>query len=164
MRGAVLQSAEIEAQPLLFAAGTADFLVEALLRFVASPAALHELLHERLVTAFLNALGKIRSNAVEHIQADQVCQPESASAGPAENGAGEGVGLFDREPLSQSQVAGREGQEGADAVGDEVWRVVRKDHLFAENAVGEGGKAGDKSSDRSRPPESTPQAACSAGG
>jgi hypothetical protein len=55
---------------------------------------------------------------------------------------GERVHLFDGQPLLQHQRGGREHHRDADAVGDEVGRVVGEDDLLAEVAVGEGGKGG----------------------
>ena len=51
-------------------------------------------------------------------------------------------------PCSQHQVRGVEHDGDADAVGDEVGRVVREDDLLAEHAIGKGRKGGDRVRDR----------------
>ncbi len=45
--------------------------------------------------------------------------------------------------LLEHQVGGVEHDGDADAIGDEVGRVVREDNLLAEDAIGEGGEGGD---------------------
>ncbi len=81
----------------------------------------------------------------EDVDADQIGETKGSGARPADGGAGERVDLFDGEPLLEHQVGGAKHDRDADAVGDEVGRVVRKDDLLAEDAIGECGKGGDSS-------------------
>ncbi len=84
----------------------------------------------------------------EDVDADEIGEAKGSGARPADGGAGERVDFFDRESLLEHQVGGVEHDRDADAVGDEVGRVVRKDDLLAEDAIGEGGKGGDHVRDR----------------
>ena len=79
----------------------------------------------------------------QNIDAHQIGETKGSGARPAEGGAGERVDFFNRESLFQHQVRGVEHDRDADAVGDEVGRVVRKDHLLAESAIGKSGECGD---------------------
>ena len=80
----------------------------------------------------------------EDVDADQVGEAEGSGARPADGGAGERVDFFDGEALLEHQVGGVEHDGDADAVGDEVGRVVGEDDLLAEEAVGEGGEGGEQ--------------------
>ena len=80
---------------------------------------------------------KFLADVGEDVDADHVGEAEGAGAGPAEGGAGEGVDLFDGQALRHHQADGVHHGEGADAVGDEVGRVVRVDDGLAEALVAE---------------------------
>ena len=142
--GAVVEGGEIEDQALVFAVGAADFLVEALAGFVAEPAALHHFVEDRRRTCPCGyALRKVGGDVGEDVDADQIGEAKGSGAGPADGGAGERVDFFDGEALLEHEVGGVEHDGDADAVGDEVGRVVGEDDLLAEEAVGEGGEGGD---------------------
>ena len=79
----------------------------------------------------------------QDVDADHVGEAKGSGARPADGGAGERVDLFDGQSLLEHQVGGVEHDRDADAVGDEVGRVVGEDDLLAEDAVGECGKGGD---------------------
>ena len=90
-----------------------------------------------------HALREVGGDVREDVDADQVGEAEGSGARPAEGGAGERVNFFDGEALLEHQVGGGKHDGDADAVGDEVGRVVGEDDLLAEDAIGEGGKGGD---------------------
>ncbi len=79
--------------------------------------------------------GEVGGDVGEDVDADHVGETESAGARPANGLAGEGVGFFDGEALLQHQGSGGEHDGDADAVGDEVGRVVGEHDLLAEEAV-----------------------------
>ena len=89
-----------------------------------------------------DALRKVGGDVGQDVDADKIGEAESARARPAEGRAGESVSLLDGQALLQHQVGGVEHDSDADAVGDEVGRVVGEDDLLAEDAVGECGKGG----------------------
>ncbi len=70
--------------------------------------------------------GKVGGDVGEDVDADHVGEAKGAGARPADGGAGERVDLFDGEALLEHQVGGREHDGDADAIGDEVGRVVAK--------------------------------------
>ena len=90
-----------------------------------------------------DALREVGGDVGEDVDADEIGEAKGSGAGPAEGGAGERVHFFDGEALLEHEVGGVEHDGDADAVGDEVGRVVREDDLLAEDAIGEGGKGGD---------------------
>ena len=79
-----------------------------------------------------DALREVGGYVGEDVDADQIGEAKGAGAGPADGGAGERVDFFDGEALLEHQVGGVEHDGDADAVGDEVGRVVGEDHLLAE--------------------------------
>ena len=81
--------------------------------------------------------GKVGGDVGEHVDADEVAEPEGAGFRPAERRAGEGVDLFDGQPLLHHQADGVAHREGADAVGDEVRLIERVDDRFAQPLVAE---------------------------
>ena len=87
--------------------------------------------------------GEVGGDVGEDVDADEVGEAEGSGARPADGGAGERIDFFDRESLLKHEVGGAEHDCDADAVGDEVGRVVRKDDLLAEDAIGKRGKGGD---------------------
>ncbi len=124
--------AKIEDEALVFAVGAADFLVEALAGFVAEPAALEHLVEDRRKLAASDALRKVGGDVGENVDANQIGEAESSGARPADGRAGERVDFFDGQSLLEHQIGGVEHDRDADAVGDEVGRVVREDDLLAE--------------------------------
>ena len=143
--GTVFERGEIENDALVFArnirsALATNFLVETLARFVSEPAALHQLVEYCRKFAAGDALREVGGNVREDIDPDQIGEAKSSGAGPAERGAGERVHFFDGESLLEHEIGGVEHDCDADAIGDEVGRVVREDHLLAERAVGERGE------------------------
>ena len=94
--------------------------------------------------AAAHSFREIRRDVRQNIDAHQIGKAKGSGARPADGGAGQRVDLFDRESLLQHQVPGVEHDRNADAIGDEVGRVVRRDHLLAERAVGKGGECGDQ--------------------
>ena len=79
----------------------------------------------------------------EDVDADEIGEAKGSGARPAEGRAGERVHFFDGQALLEHEIGGVEHDGDADAVGDEVGRVVGEDDLLAEDAVGEGGEGGD---------------------
>ena len=161
-RGTVFESREIEDEALVFAVGTADFLVEALSRFVAEPAALEQFVEDCGKLAASDALREVGGDVGKDVDADEIGEAKGSGARPADGRAGERVDFLDGEPLLEHQVGGVEHDRDADAIGDEVGRVVRKDDLLAENAIGKCGESGDQLRDRNRRWESLRGGACSA--
>ena len=103
------------------------FLVEALSGFVAEPAALHNLVeYSREICLCVTPCGKVRRNVRQDVDAHHVGEAEGAGARPADGRTGQRIDFFDGEPLLQHQVGGVEHDRDADAVGDEVGRVVRE--------------------------------------
>ena len=141
--GTVFEGGEIEDEALVFAVGTADLLVEALAGFVAEPAALQHFVEDGGEFAAGDALREVGGDVGEDVDADEIGEAKGAGARPADGGAGERVDFFDGEALLEHEVGGVEHDRDADAVGDEVGRVVREDDLLAEDAIGEGGEGGD---------------------
>ena len=88
------------------------------------------------------ALGEVGGHVGEDVDAHQVGQAEGAGAGPADGLTGEGVHLFDGQALLPHQARGGKHDGDADAVGDEVGGVAGRNHLLAQEAVGEGGEGG----------------------
>ena len=80
----------------------------------------------------------------QDIDADKVGKAKGSGARPANGGTGKRINLFNGEPLFQHQIRSVEQHRDADAVGDEVWRVMRKDDFLAEHAVGKSGKSSDQ--------------------
>ena len=74
----------------------------------------------------------------QDVDADHVGETKGSGARPADGGTGKRVHFFDGQPLLPHKVERGKHVGGADAVGDEVGRVMRNHHLFAEDAVGEG--------------------------
>ena len=141
---AVFEGGEIEDEALIFAViGTADFLVEALPGFVAEPAALEQFVENRGELAASDALREVGGNVGEDVDADEIGEAKCSGARPADGGTGERVDFFDSKPCSSIRFGGVEHDRDADAIGDEVGRVVREDDLLAEHAIGEGGEGGD---------------------
>ena len=134
---------KIEDEALVFAVGAADFLVEALAGFIAEPAALEQFIEDGGKLAAGDALRKVGGDVGEDVDADEIGEAKGSGAGPADGRTGERVDLFDGESLLEHEVGGVEHDGDADAVGDEVGRVVGEDDLLAEDAIGEGGEGGD---------------------
>ena len=135
----VLQRLPVQRQthiaPLLILAG---LLVEPLLRFVAKPLALqhpHRKLrqpHRRALIADPFCLRrKILRHVRQDVHADQVTQPERPRLRPAQRRAGQHVDLLHGEPLLHHQAHRIQHLKCADAVGNEVGRVVRAHHRLA---------------------------------
>ena len=139
----VFEGGEIEDQALVFAVGAASFLVEALPGFVAQPAALHQFVENCGEFAAGDALREVGGDVREDVDADEIGEAKGSGARPADGGAGERVDFFDGQALLEHEIGGVEHDGDADAVGDEVGRVVGEDHLLAEDAIGEGGEGGD---------------------
>ena len=141
--GTVFERGEIENEALVFAIGAANLFVEALAGFVAEPAALEKFFENGGKSTACDTLRKVGGDVGEDVDADEIGEAEGAGARPADGGAGQRVDLFDGESLLEHQVGGVEHDRDADAVGDEVGRVVREDDLLAEEAISESGESGD---------------------
>ena len=122
------------------------FFVEALAGFVAKPAALeHGFYKGREFYGFACAgLAKICHHVSEHIETHHVCQAERPGAGPAEDASGKQVDILHSEVLFLHERQGLQHDVDAEAIGDEVRRVVRVDNGFAQAAVSEVGDGGDR--------------------
>ena len=83
--------------------------------------------------------GAVAHDVAENVEADHVAEAEGASLGPADGGAGEGVDFFDAEVHLLHHAHDVEHGEGADAVGDEVGRVLGVDDALAEVQIAEVG-------------------------
>ena len=84
------------------------------------------------------------------VDADQIGEAEGSGARPADGRTSERVDLLDGEPLLEHKIGGVEHNRDADAIGDEVGRVVREDDLLAEDEIGKGGESGRRRRDRIR--------------
>ena len=121
----------------------ADAFVEALAGFLAEPAALdHFVLEVEGQEAI--APGIVGDHFVEivadegpDIEADDIEQAEAGAIGQADERAGERVHFFDGEVFLDHRFRDGAAEKTADAVGDEVGRVLGADDAFAETAVGE---------------------------
>jgi len=118
--------------------------VEALLRFVAQPLVLEHLVDEgresnigALVFDLLCLRGEVLRHMRHHVDANHVAQPKGSCLRPADRSAGQRVDLFDRETLLLHEADRIAHREGADAVRDEVWRVVSMDDRLAQAQVAE---------------------------
>ena len=131
-------------QAFFFAVRAFGFLVKALAGFVAEPVAVDDFLEDSREAALCGALREIGGDVSQDVDADHVGEAEGAGAGPADGGAGEGVGFLDGEALLKHERGGGEHDGYADAVGDEVGRVIGEDNLLAEEAIGECGKGGEQ--------------------
>ena len=82
---------------------------------------------------------KIRSDERPDIQADDIEQTEAGAVGQADQRAGERVDFFDGEIAFHRELLNGSAEEAADAVGDEVRRILARHHAFAQAAVAEVG-------------------------
>ena len=143
-RRMVFERLPVEREAKLFSFGVLFLLVEALPGLIAEPAPLEHRLDERghahLFGGRCAQPGEIRGDVHHHVKTHQVGQAEGSGAGPADRCAGERIHLFDREVFALHQPHRLQHDEDPDPVGDEVGRVAREDHFFAEVQVR---KAGD---------------------
>ena len=80
---------------------------------------------------------EISDDVGQDIETDHVGEAEAAGTGPTQDAASQYIHVFYREALLLHQCYGLEHDVDADAVGDEVGRVMSVDDGFAEAAVGE---------------------------
>ena len=86
---------------------------------------------------------KVGCDVGEDVNADEIGEAKGPGARPSDGGTSECIDFFNCEALFEHQVRGVEHDGDADAIGDEIVRVVREDDLLAEKAVGEGRECGE---------------------
>ena len=69
------------------------------------------------------------------VESDEIERRNVARLGSAHGRAGHLVDLFNRVTILQHRLDREQRAEGADAIGDEVWTVLRGDHAFAESLI-----------------------------
>src|SRR5258708_6983448 len=137
---AVLHGVEVESENFFFALAPLHAFVKALAGFVAKPFALGHLFDEggnfvgfaRFVVG--SGLINIFDYVHQNVEPDDVRSAKSGGLGPADGGAGAGVHFFDGHAEGLHQAERVQHREGADAIGDEIWRVFGEDDAFAESA------------------------------
>ena len=91
----------------------------------------------QIAALVLNVGGGIAHHVAQHIKADQVGQPEGRHLWPAHGCPGQRVHFLDAEVHLLHQPHDVQRGEGADAIGDEVGRVLGVHHAFAQMQVAE---------------------------
>jgi hypothetical protein len=134
----VLEGVEVEGVDLL-----ADLLVEAALGLLTEPA-LFDHLGQELGDLERVALGiggqrvvAVVRHVHEGVEADEVGGAEHGALGPAGGRAEDRVELLDGEAVAHHRLQGVHHRVGADAVGDEVRRVLAEDDALAEHVGAE---------------------------
>ena len=130
----VLESLPVDCQSF-FARGTALLAVEATVGLVAQPLALDHLAEkagDHEVAALVLDAGLIGGDVSRDVEPDHVDGAESGGPGPADSSAGERVHLLDAQVHLLHQSHDVEHAENADAVGDEIRRVIGKDDALAK--------------------------------
>ncbi len=144
MRGVVFEGLAVE-RPDLFFGAFADAFVEALSALFAEPAAIHHLLHDvgDAVQFTRRIVGRggveIAQDVDPDIEADDIDEAEAGTLGQADQGAGEGIDLFDGVAAFLGELRDFGAEETADAIADEVGRVLAADDTLAEVEIAEGG-------------------------
>jgi len=80
---------------------------------------------------------EVLSDERPDVEADDIEEAEAGAVRQADEGTGERVDFFDGEIFFDHRFGDGAAEEGADAVGDEVGRVLGAHDAFAEAAVGE---------------------------
>ena len=118
-------------------------LVEAAFGFIAKPLAFEHLAEERgnlqFAALVVDVLGHVGDDVAENVETDQIDGSESCRARPAHGLAGERVDLFDGQIHLLHQAHHIQDRECADAIGDEVRRVLGQYDALAELRVAEMG-------------------------
>ena len=143
LRGAILKRLPIDREDFFLAIGLLALAIEAALGLVAEPLALQHLLEEcgqlEIAALVLNVGGGVAHDVAKDVEADEVGEAEGRGLGPADGGAGQRVDLFDAQVHLHHDPHDVEDGEGADAVGDEVRRVLRVHHALAHVQIAEMG-------------------------
>ena len=127
-----------------FLLGTfAHALVKTLPALFAQPAALHQLLQKRLQHEAV-APRIVRRHVVQvardqrpDIQTHNVEQPVTGALGQANGRSGQRVDFFNGVAVLDGDFVNRRAEERADAVGDEVGRILARHHAFTQPPVAE---------------------------
>ena len=150
----------------LIAVGTLLLLVEAALGLVAQPLAVEHLQEERrqrqVAALVLDVGGGVAHDVSKNVETHEIAEAEGAGLRPAHGGSGKGVDFFDAEVHLLHDAHDVQHGEGANAVGDEVRRVLGMDDAFAEVQIAEVSDGLHQRRDRRREWESIPAGACSA--
>ncbi len=140
LQSTVLQRLPVERQALV-ALGGFLLLVEAALGLVAQPFAVEHLEEERrqleVAALVVDVGGGVAHDVAEDVESDEIAEAEGGGLGPADGSAGEGVNFFDAEVHLLHDAHDVQHGEGADAIGDEVGRVLGVHDTLAEVQIAE---------------------------
>ena len=128
----------IGTQPILavfLAIGRFNLFIEARPDLIAQQLALQHFLEElrqlQVRALVLHRLHEIANHARKHIEADQINGAKGGCLGPAA-GAGQRINLFHGQIHLLHQAKNIQAGKSADAVGDEIRRVLGIDDAFAQ--------------------------------
>jgi hypothetical protein len=140
LTGAVFHGVDVQRENFLLAFAL-HLLVETLPGLLAEPASLDHFFDQRrhfvAFARFVIRCGfvDVPHHVTEHVQANDVGSAERRRLRPAHGGPGAGVDFLHGHIELFHQPQRVQHREGADAVGNEVWRVFRNHHALAEPAV-----------------------------
>ena len=141
LAGMVFQGLPVERHALVFLAGGFHLLIEAAFGFVAQPFALDHLAEEgrdlQFAALIAHVLCHVADDVAEDVESDEVDGAEGGGAWPADGLSCQRVNFFDAQIHLLHEADDVEHGESADAIGDEVGRVLGEDDPFAELDIAE---------------------------